>query len=120
SGHRNELVLQGGGHALGAPGAIAGDGDTAIRFDGVSSYATAVRPRDFDFPASAPFTIECWARREPLADGGDGAYFQHLLGNSAGGPPNRNGFLLYMLPTASAPYAGFEYDVPDGGQIGMQ
>jgi hypothetical protein len=123
SGHQNDLVLQGGGHALGAPGAIAGDGDTAIRFDGVGSYATAVRPRDFDFPGSAPFTIECWARREPLADGGEGAYFQHLVGSSASGPPNRNGFLLYILPTGvtgTSPYSAFEYDVPDGGQVGMQ
>jgi hypothetical protein len=122
SGHQNDLALKGGGHQLGAPGAIAGDGDTAIRFDGVSSYAAAVRPRDFDFPGGAPFTIECWARREPLADGGEGAYFQHLIGSSASGPPNRHGFLLYMLPTAVAtsPYTAFEYDVPDGGQIGMQ
>jgi hypothetical protein len=122
SGHQNDLFLQGGGHALGAPGAIAGDGDTAIRFDGVGSYATAMRPRDFDFPGGALFTIECWARREPLADGGEGSYFQHLMGSSAGGPPNRNGFLLYLLPTAgaSASYTAFEYDVPDGGQIGMQ
>ncbi|HMI83190.1 MAG TPA: hypothetical protein VK550_03800 [Polyangiaceae bacterium] len=122
SGHQNELVLQGGGHSLGVPGAIAGDGNTAIRFDGVNSYATAVRPRDFDFPGGAPFTIECWARREPLADGGEGAYFQHLMGSSAGGPPNRNGFLLYILPAAGAnsSYTAFDYDVPDGDQVGMQ
>ena len=121
SGHQNDLLLQGGGHGLGARGAIIGDSDTAIRFDGVNSYALAAHPRAFDFPARAPFTIECWARRDPLPDGGEGAYFQHLIGGAAGGPPNRNGFLLYMLPvSASAPYLAFEYDVPDGDQLGLQ
>jgi hypothetical protein len=122
SGHQNDLLLKGGGHVLGVTGAIVGDGDTSIRFDGIGSYATALRPRDFDFPSNAPFTIECWARRDPLPDGGEGAYFQHLIGNSAGGPPNRNGFMLYLLPTPSAGtgYTAFEYDVPDGGQVGIQ
>jgi hypothetical protein len=101
-------------------GAIAGDDDRAIGFDGVSSYAIALHPRSFDFPASAPFTIECWARRERTADGGSGNYFQQLVSASSGNPPNRNGYLLYLLPSDADPsvnHTSFEYDAPDQGQI---
>jgi hypothetical protein len=94
-----------------------GDPDRSIGFDGKSSYAIASRPRDFDFPASAPFTIEVWARRLAIPDGGTTDFFQHLVGNSVGSPPNRNGFLLYTLP--SGPNSAFEYSVPNGGQYGM-
>jgi hypothetical protein len=123
SGHQNDLLLQGGGHILRVMGAVAGDDDRAMGFDGVNSYATAMRPRDFDFPASAPFTIECWARREPSADGGAGEYFQQLVSAGAGGPPNRNGYILYVLPSDTNPavsiHSSFEYDAPDLGQIAV-
>jgi hypothetical protein len=117
SGHQNDLLLQGTGHVLRTAGAIHGDPDTAIRFDGVASYAIASSPRKFDFPGSAPFTIECWARREHIGDA-NADYFQHLMGNLVGSPPNRNGYILYVLP--SAPYTSFEYDVPAAEQYGLQ
>jgi hypothetical protein len=122
SGHHNDLLLQGGGFAFGMAGAITGDVDRAIGFDGINSYGIALRPRDFDFPNGAPFTIECWARREPLAEGGAGEYFQQLVSASAGGPPNRNGYILYLLPADPNPMAihtSFEYDAPDQGQIAI-
>ena len=117
SGHKNDLLLQGTGHVFAAPSAIKGDLDKSIGFDGKNSYAIATRPRDFDFPASAPFTIECWARRQAVADGGTADFFQHLLGSATGSPRNRNGFLLYAMP--SGPNVSFEYDAPDGGQVGF-
>jgi hypothetical protein len=123
SGHHNDLVLQGTGHAFGVRGALQGDGDRAIGFDGVDSHAIASRPRDFDFPASAPFTVECWARRERTTDGGTGEYFQQLISAAAGGPPNRNGYILYLLPSdpdPSAVHTSFEYDAPDGAQTGIE
>jgi hypothetical protein len=122
SGHHNDLALQGTGHTLGVTGAIGKDTDRAIGFDGVNSHAVAVRPRDLDFPASAAFTIECWARRDRVADGGSGEYFQQIVSAAAGGPPNRNGYLLYVLPSDANPSllrTTFEYDAPDKGQVGL-
>src|SRR5262249_32219139 len=68
--HRNSLVLQGSGVERGAKGAIAGDSDTSLRITDRSTYAQAQNARPFDFPNGAPFTIEFWARFDPL-DGGD-------------------------------------------------
>jgi hypothetical protein len=95
TGSGNDLILQGSGHVLGEPGAIGGDDDTAIGFDGRKSFAIANDPRALDFPAGAPFTVECWARRESI-DGG--SYFQHLLGNLEGNQPESSGYMLYVLP----------------------
>jgi hypothetical protein len=123
SGHHDDLLLQGTGHMLGVAGAIAGDTDHAIGFDGVDSHAIALRPRDLDFAASAPFTVECWARRDRTVDGGSGEYFQQLVSAAAGGPPNRNGYLLYLLPSDAnpdVPHTSFEYDAPDRGQTGAE
>jgi hypothetical protein len=113
SGHGNNLVLQGmaGGYVVGEPGAIVGDTDTAIRFDGKTGNARAAMSRAFDFPDGAPFTIELWAKRDEIEGG---AYFQHLISHIEGVATNRTGFLLYVLPTASTPSAypstSFEVD----------
>jgi hypothetical protein len=123
SGHRNDLLLQGTGHTFGVAGALAGDPDGAIGFDGANGHAVALRPRDFDFPSGAPFTVECWARRERTIDGGSGEYFQHLVSASAGGPPNRNGYIFYILPSDVDPsvvHTAFEYGVLDGVQVGVE
>jgi hypothetical protein len=123
SGHHNDLLLQGTGHTFGVTGAVAGDSDGAIGFDGANGHAIALRPRDLDFSSGAPFTVECWARRQRAADGGTGDYFQQIVSASAGGPPNRNGYFLYLLPSDVDPgvvHSAFEYDILDGAQVGVE
>jgi len=110
SGHGNDLVLQGGGHSLHEPGAIHDD-DGAIGFDGATSFAIAADARALDFAAGAPFTLECWARRQS----GGTSYFQHLLSNVDGVAGNRHGYALYLLPepdVSESARSVFEYDRP--------
>ena len=117
SGHDNDLLLQGQGHQLGVGGALRSDDDGAIRFDGVASFAMATAPRALDFVAGAPFTFECWARRET----GGQSYFQHILSNTSGNPGERDGFMLYLLPEPGgqdAARSAFEYDSP-GNETGL-
>jgi hypothetical protein len=74
SGNDNALVLQGGGYELGVEGAIRADDDTAIRFDGESSFAIVTDSSAFAFENAAPFTLEAWALRET----GGSSYFQQI------------------------------------------
>src|SRR5688572_10082323 len=75
TGNGNDLVLQGGGHTFGRAGALAGDDDTALGFDGKGSRAVLIGDaRAFDFPNRAPFTIECWAFRETVRPDGGGGF----------------------------------------------
>jgi len=107
----NDLVLQGTGEELGVEGAIEGDPDLAVRFDGAKSFAIATDARALDFPEGAKFTLECWARRET----GGSSYFQHLFSNVEGVAGNRDGFALYLLPEPAqgdSPRSVFEYDRP--------
>jgi hypothetical protein len=92
-GGSNALLLQ-GSVSLGAAGALNGDNDTAIRFDGLTKgYAVAENARPFDFANGAPFTIEWWAKHEPV-DGG--APFQHMIGAAEGSTPvSGNGYFAY-------------------------
>lgn len=111
TGGGNDLILQGTGQTLGVEGAIAGDADRAIDFDGKASFAIATNARALDFAGGAKFSLECWARRET---GGD-AYFQHLFSNVQGVAGNRDGFALYLLPEPAQgdnPRSVFEYDRP--------
>jgi hypothetical protein len=100
TGRGNRLLLQGGGHTRDVPGAIAGDPDPGIGFDGVSSSAIAEDPRAFDFPDARPFSLEVWFKPIPLAGG---AYYHNLVNSSTGAPPKRNGYVFFVVP------------VPEGG-----
>jgi hypothetical protein len=113
SGHGNDLVLQGaaGSTTLGAAGAIVGDDDTAVRFDGIDGHARAVNARAFDFQNAVPFTIELWAKREVL-DGGH--TFQHMLSEVTGSAGQRTGFSLFATPASGI--TSFEYYAYDGGE----
>ena len=111
TGGGNDLVLQGTGHELDLEGAIEGDPDGAIGFDGATSFAIASNARALDFVNSAKFSLECWARR---GAGGE-SYFQHLLSNVEGVAGNRDGFALYLLPEPAegdSARSVFEYDKP--------
>lgn len=94
----NDLVFQGSGHTRGLEGAVPGDPDFALGFDGVASFVVATDARPFDFAEGAAFTLECWARHEV----GGADYFQHLISNTEGSPGARNGYILYLLPEAEA------------------
>jgi hypothetical protein len=106
------LYLQGGGHVLAVPGAIAtDDGDNkAIRFDGTTSYASVVDASAFDFANGAPFTIEVWGRRDVPDGGGD--TFQNLVGKIADFDPAARGYLLYVAPHAENQTGG-QISTPD-------
>lgn len=119
TGSANELVLKGvaGSYTHGVPGAIPGDDDTAVRFDGYDGHAVANDPRAFDFLNGAPFTLELWAKRDEIEGG---SYFNHLVTHSVGASNNRSGFLLYVLPRVTAgtgafTRSAFEYESLDGG-----
>lgn len=51
-----------GGVVLGAQGAIAGDPDTAVQFDGNTAQMVATVPASFDFAGNAPYSIEVWEK----------------------------------------------------------
>ena len=117
TGHGNDLLVQGasGSFELGAKGALVGDDDTAIRFDGRDGRGIATDAAPFDFPQKAPFTIELWAMREELEGGSP---FQKILDHEVGSQQNRTGFSLQVVvdPVEGGVQAtGFEYNAYDGG-----
>jgi hypothetical protein len=76
----------GGGVTYGVPGAIAGDTDTAIAFDGTAGVKM---PAGLDFAGTAAFTLELWARQTKYA--GDGLTVDHQQYS-----PVRDGWLLRL------------------------
>jgi hypothetical protein len=111
----NDLSLQGTGFELGAPGAIVGDSNGAVRFDGRTSWGIAEAPDALLFPAAASFTLECWALSEPV-DGG--SYFHTLAAHAADIGTTHVGYSLWLLPRPVSPdyaRANFEWGTFDGG-----
>ena len=110
TGHGNTLLLN-GAYTTGAAGAIAADPDTAIAFDGTSAFASVASSVPFAFGAGVPFTLECWALREPR-DGGD-LDFEHVVSYfDVGESGPTNGYLLYLTPNGATPQgATFEYSL---------
>jgi hypothetical protein len=113
TGTSNVLTLH--ACALGEPGGIANDPDTSVRFNGTNAYATAKDARPFDFPTGHPFTLEIWARFDPL-DAGD--TYGELMSNFEqldATAKDRNGYLFYLAKLQDPPLVGLEWD-PDGEQ----
>lgn len=54
-----------GGVTLGVPGALARDGDKAMRFDGSTGYVRVGDRRDLDF-TSGDFSVEAWVKPRTL------------------------------------------------------
>jgi hypothetical protein len=94
-GGHNGMIY--GQMTYGQPGALAGDPNTAARFDGSSTYVEVPYSADLN-PAS--FTIECWAN----VTGGDGNY-RAPLSNRDEGPAA--GYILYAA-------AGNDWEFWDG------
>jgi len=98
SGHGNDATYQ-GGFTLGAPGAIGGDGDTAVTLDGVSAFVSA--GDRFAFAGLAQFSVEAWVSAQPQS-----TYAGVVSRNDAIGGPPSEGFLLFVAP-ADGPF-GFQ------------
>lgn len=94
TGRGNALLFRGTGHTTGVAGALAGDPDTAIGFNGQKSYLVATDPRAFDFLAAAPFTVECWVQWANAAS----PEYQHVFNSSTGSASSRIGYMLYVQP----------------------
>ena len=75
-----------GGVTYGVPGAIAGDDDTAVSFDGTTGVTM---PPGLDFAGDAPFTLELWAKQTAYL--GDGLTLDHQQYS-----PVRDGWLLRL------------------------
>jgi hypothetical protein len=76
SGHGNDAAYLGNvGRSI--PGALAGDPDTAVRFDGSDSQLVRLTAA-FDFDGAKPFSLELWIRPEGTIDGD----FNDLVGRS--------------------------------------
>ncbi|HVH41584.1 MAG TPA: LamG domain-containing protein [Labilithrix sp.] len=81
----------GSGVVLDAPGAIAGDVDTAARFDGKANSVVTIPP-GLDFPGTLPFSVEVWVLQ--TATPGLGWAIDHQIYGS-----NRNGWGLLFNDT---------------------
>ncbi|HEY1696589.1 MAG TPA: LamG domain-containing protein [Polyangiaceae bacterium] len=87
-----------GGVTLGAPGAIAGDGDTAATFDGATAYVDM--GTGFAFGGTAPMSYEAWVNPNE----GDAAA-RRFMSKETDDANGREGFLMAYVAAAS----------PDGG-----
>ncbi len=81
-----------GGILLGAPGAIPGDTNTAVLFDGLDARAAVADV--FDFADGLPFTLEAWIK--PRAPDSIGAVIAEIDSDDSGSPGSRTGYLLQV------------------------
>ena len=91
SGHGNDARYV-GGVTLGVPGALAGDANPAVSFDGVNGYIDA--GDKFAFPGSLPCSFEVWVK--PTLDGFYHAIFSRNVGTAAGN--DFDGYASYLRP----------------------
>lgn len=111
TGRGNDLILHGA--VTLAQGALAGDPDGAMAFDGTTGYGLATASDRLFFEGKKPFSLECWVRRLPRAGAGS---YEHLLGNSKGSGDLRTGYILY-LSLGSVQQSGFEWTSPGGRHL---
>ncbi len=104
SGHGNDATYQ-GGITLGAPGALAGDSDTAATFDGTSGFVTAGNL--FAFSGQTAFSLEAWVSVQPQS-----SYVGVITRNDAVGGPPSEGFLLFVDPSGG-PFGFQRLDGPN-------
>jgi hypothetical protein len=104
SGHGNDATYQ-GGITLGAPGALAGDSDTAATFDGTSGFVTAGNL--FAFSGQNAFSLEAWVSVQPQS-----SYVGVITRNDAVGGPPSEGFLLFVDPS-DGPFGFQRLDGPN-------
>ncbi|HEX7298614.1 MAG TPA: PKD domain-containing protein [Solirubrobacteraceae bacterium] len=93
-----------GGPALGAPGALAGDSNTAVSFNGTSSAATA----NLDLSAASKLTVEFWLNWDAYAN--NDALAMEFTSNFNG---NSGGFLV----DPNAPEQGGKFGVAIGSGL---
>jgi len=90
SGNGNDAQYV-GGVTLGAPGALAGDSDTAATFDGVTGFVTA--GGSFAFAGLTKFSLEAWVMASSIP-----GYAGVASKNDAIGGPPSEGFLVFVSP----------------------
>jgi hypothetical protein len=88
SGNGNDATYV-GGVTPGAPGAVAGDPDTAATFDGSTGYIDA--GNIFAFPGNDPFSLEAWVRAASSPNNG-GIFSRE---DNQGGPPSE-GYVAFV------------------------
>ena len=98
---RNPGVMA-GGIAGGEPGAIAGDPNTAMRFDGVTSQIS-VPGNAFDFARRSPFSIEAWIYPTKI----DSTY-RRIASNERRTGSQRQGWTFWVVEDGSDGVLGFE------------
>jgi hypothetical protein len=92
------------GITYGAPGAVAGDADTAITMDGTTAISM---PPGFDFAEFAPFTVELWANQ--TAQPGYGFTLDHASYDQG----TRNGWSL-LLAAEQVSFERFRDNMTNG------
>jgi sulfur relay (sulfurtransferase) complex TusBCD TusD component (DsrE family) len=93
NGHDGSFV---GAPALGVPGAVAEDPNTAVAFNGASQYAQV--PYTAALNPAAPFTVEAWAK----VSGGAGS-IRTVVGSRSFNPPR--GYMLGVASTGEWQFA---------------
>jgi hypothetical protein len=98
-----------GGFTLGAGGALIGDSDTAVTFDGKTGHLDANDV--LAFTGNTPFTLEAWAAPQALT-----VDYQRLFARESSAGQTRDGYLMFLRTGAADPSTfGFER-WSDGGQ----
>jgi YD repeat-containing protein len=105
-----------GGPALGAPGAVDGDADTSVRFNGTSSAATA----NVDLSGTSKLTVEFWMKWNGYANDDDLAMeFTSNFNANAGGfliDPNESGGKFAVSIGDSSSRNNVVFNRPSAGQ----
>jgi hypothetical protein len=95
TGNQHDLVLQGSGWTLGAPGAISGS--PSVHFDGANAYAIVQPTPAFQFETGKAFSIECWLQWDgPDATTAYGDIVSHYDPFADDGGSIFNGINLYI------------------------
>jgi hypothetical protein len=81
----------GNGHTFGVPGAISGDGDTALHLDGVHSGIDLGSEPRFDFPGTHAYSFEVWAKIALIDD-----TYRHLFKKNATPMTGRESYGVFV------------------------
>ena len=105
-----------GGPALGAPGAVAGDSDTSVRFNGTTAAASA----PVNLSATSKLTVEFWLKWNQYANDDDLAMeFTSNFNANAGGfliDPNESGGKFAVSIGDTGTRNNVVFDRPSAGQ----
>jgi Concanavalin A-like lectin/glucanases superfamily len=84
------------GISFGAPGALAGDPNSAIALDGQSGNVIVGLNTELDFDNFAGYSLEIWMKADPTFFAQPSAPFERLFGKSAGNGNTRDGYSAFI------------------------